>query len=224
MPTAEGTASRALELGASYTRPRYNYACNLFSMPRNVRVHLSLRGNAVFWSDTQWPRSLTIRLTYRFRHRFHARLNVPTALARTAGEIPATYLNKGQAYSVSVTDMAPTKAGPIPGQYRTSIRISFEDWQQGKALATRWQIWKEGLGAVEALQRGAELHGVEYIAAKQVAGDGRKDADVRLERASVDGFSSSGIRDQMARPTATSLCDLTSPPQPSVTVEASRES
>lgn len=35
-------------------------------------------------------------------------LNVPTAMVKLADEIPITYLNKGQVYSISVVDTAPS--------------------------------------------------------------------------------------------------------------------
>jgi CP2 transcription factor len=108
----------------------------------------------------------------------------------TADEIPVTYLNKGQAYSVSIIDTAPapTLPGPTPAQYRTSIRISFEDGQQGQRAAKRWRLWKEGRGTTEAHRRGGILQGVEYVEARDVTEDDSR-TRVNLETASVDGFS-----------------------------------
>jgi hypothetical protein len=106
-----------------------------------------------------------------------------------AGEIPTTYLNKGHAYSVSIIDTAPKIPGPTPVQYRTSIRISFEDGQQGQRSATRWRLWKEGRGTTEAHQRGGKLQGVEYVEAKHATEDGGQEVRINLETASLDGFS-----------------------------------
>jgi hypothetical protein len=109
----------------------------------------------------------------------------------TADEIPVTYLNKGQAYSVSIIDTAPapTLPGPTPAQYRTSIRISFEDGQQGQRSTNRWRIWKEGRGTTEAHQRGGKLQAVEYLEARHAAEDDSQETRVKLETASLDGFS-----------------------------------
>jgi hypothetical protein len=103
----------------------------------------------------------------------------------TADETPVTYLNKGQAYSVSIIDTAPALPGPTPAQYRTSIRISFEDGQH----TNRWRLWKEGRGTTEAHQRGGKLHGVEYLEAGRAADEESQGTRVSLETASLDGFS-----------------------------------
>jgi len=105
-----------------------------------------------------------------------------------ADEIPVTYLNKGHVYSVFIVDTAPIMPRATPVQYRTSIRISFEDGQQGQRLATRWQLWKEGRGTDEAHQRDGKLQGVEYVEARDITKDDSR-TRVNLETASVDGFS-----------------------------------
>jgi hypothetical protein len=123
------------------------------------------------------------------KFRFHVTLNAPTAMIKHADEIPVTYLNKGQAYSVSIVDTA--SAAPLPSgtQYRTFIRISFEDEQQRQRPATCWQLWKEGRGTSEAHQRGGKLQAVEYVEANQPAESDDKRTRVDLDTASFDGFS-----------------------------------
>lgn len=123
------------------------------------------------------------------KFRFHVTLNAPTAMIKQADEIPVTYLNKGQAYSVSIIDTA--QAPPLlPGsRYRTFIRISFEDEQQRQRPATCWQLWKEGRGTNEAHQRGGKLQAVEYVEANQPAESDDKRTRVELDTASFDGFS-----------------------------------
>jgi hypothetical protein len=110
-------------------------------------------------------------------------------MIKHADEIPVTYLNKGQAYSVSIVDTAPTL--PIsPGtRYRTFIRISFEDEQQRQRPATCWQLWKEGRGTNEAHQRGGKLQAVEYVEATQPTESDNKRTRIELDTASFDGFS-----------------------------------
>jgi hypothetical protein len=107
----------------------------------------------------------------------------------TADEIPVTYLNKGQAYSVSINDTAPIVPGPTLAQYRTSIRISFEGEQQGQRSTNCWRLWKEGRGTTEAHQRGGNLQGVEYVEAGHAVEDDSQETRVSLETASLDGFS-----------------------------------
>jgi hypothetical protein len=123
------------------------------------------------------------------KFRFHVTLNAPTAMIKHADEIPITYLNKGQAYSVSIIDTAPTMAAPPGTRYRTFIRISFEDEQQRQRPATCWQLWKEGRGTNEAHQRGGKLQAVEYVEANQPVDGDDKRTRVELDTASFDGFS-----------------------------------
>lgn len=123
------------------------------------------------------------------KFRFHVTLNAPTAMIKQADEIPVTYLNKGQAYSVSIVDTQPNLPVPVGTRYRTFIRISFEDEQQRQRPATCWQLWKEGRGTNEAHQRGGKLQAVEYVEGSQpVEGDDKR-TRVDLDTASFDGFS-----------------------------------
>jgi hypothetical protein len=105
-------------------------------------------------------------------------------------EVPVTYLNKGQAYSISLLDTQPVTSSMSPVKYRTFIRISFEDEQQRQRPASCWQLWKEGRGTNEAHQRGGRLQAVEYVDPSQVGGgevQGRP--RVELESSSFDGFA-----------------------------------
>lgn len=123
------------------------------------------------------------------KFRFHVTLNAPTAMIKHADEIPVTYLNKGQAYSVQIVDTTPSLPIPPGTRYRTFVRISFEDEQQRQRPATCWQLWKEGRGTNEAHQRGGKLQAVEYVEASQPAESDDKRTRVELDTASFDGFS-----------------------------------
>ncbi|KAI5855361.1 CP2 transcription factor-domain-containing protein [Tricharina praecox] len=122
--------------------------------------------------------------------RFHVVLNAPTAMIKHYDEIPVTYLNKGQAYAISIVDTQPPPPSATSLRYRTFIRISFHDETQRGRPAGCWQLWKEGRGTSEAHQRGGKLQAVEYVE-NQTNGDDdkKKKAKVTLEGSSFDGFS-----------------------------------
>lgn len=109
-------------------------------------------------------------------------------MVKHADEIPVTYLNKGQAYSISVVDTSPPPPGAQPRKYRTYIRVSFEDEQQRFKPSTCWQLWKEGRGSSEAHQRGGKLLAVEYVNPNQGADGNQSQRQIELEKASFDGF------------------------------------
>lgn len=123
------------------------------------------------------------------RFRYQITLNAPTAMIRHSDEIPVTYLNKGQAYSMTIVDSLGTSPSPAPIRYRTVVRISFEDEQQRQRPSACWQLWKEGRGLAEAHQRGGKLQAVEYVDPNQGGDEETKRPRVELERASFDCFS-----------------------------------
>ncbi|KAJ0384168.1 hypothetical protein COL922a_008963 [Colletotrichum nupharicola] len=123
------------------------------------------------------------------KFRFHATLNAPTAMIKHADEIPVTYLNKGQAYSLSIVDTNATIPVAPGTKFRTFVRISFEDEQQRQKPGVCWALWKEGRGTNEAHQRGGKLQAVEYVEAGQPTEGDDKRTRIELESASFDGFS-----------------------------------
>ena len=111
-------------------------------------------------------------------------------MIKSADEIPVTYLNKGQAYSLSVGDTSQAQLPSPTARYRTFVRISFEDEQQRQRPAACWQLWKEGRGTNEAHHRGGRLQAVEFVDPTQVTGgDTTGKPRIELETASFDGFS-----------------------------------
>ncbi|PWY92431.1 hypothetical protein BO70DRAFT_367575 [Aspergillus heteromorphus CBS 117.55] len=120
--------------------------------------------------------------------RYHATLRAPTAMINHQTEIPVTYLNKGQAYSLSVIDSTPPPRTGQPLKYRTFIRVSFQEEEQRAKPATCWQLWKEGRGSNEAHQRGGKLQAVEYVDPVQGGIEDTKNRQIKLESSSFDGF------------------------------------
>lgn len=110
-------------------------------------------------------------------------------MIKHSDEIPVTYLNKGQAYAVSISDSMGLGPTPGPIKYRTVIRISFEDEQQRQRPSACWQLWKEGRGLAEAHQRGGKLQAVEFVDPNQGGDEETKRPRVELETASFDCFS-----------------------------------
>lgn len=110
-------------------------------------------------------------------------------MIKHADEIPITYLNKGQAYAVSINDNLGLGPAQGPTKYRTVIRISFEDEEQRQRPSACWQLWKEGRGLAEAHQRGGKLQAVEYVDQNQSGDHDSRRPRVELEKASFDCFS-----------------------------------
>lgn len=103
-------------------------------------------------------------------------------------EIPVTYLNKGQAYSLSVVDSKPPQIPAQPVKYRTYVHVSFEEEEQRSKPSACWQLWKEGRGLNEAHQRGGKLQAVEYVDPMQGTSEDHKHRQIQLVSASFDGF------------------------------------
>lgn len=124
----------------------------------------------------------------RHRFRFHATLNAATAMTKHADEIPITYLNKGQAYTLNVFDSVSLPQTTSSIKYRTCIRVSFEDEQQRLRPGACWQLWKEGRGTNEAHQRGGRLQAVEFVDPNQGGDEETRRSQIELESSSFDGF------------------------------------
>ena len=109
-------------------------------------------------------------------------------MIKSPGDIPITYLNKGQAYGLSIVDSSPPSMSTKPVQYRTFVRVSFQEEEQRAKPAACWQLWKEGRGSSEAHQRGGKLQAVEYVDPFQGGDEDRKGRQVQIENTSFDGF------------------------------------
>lgn len=104
-------------------------------------------------------------------------------------EIPITYLNKCQTYTISVADTMPQHdlISQVP-RYRTSIRIAFEDENQRQRPETCWKLWRDGRGKDEAHKRGGRLQAVEYAKPDSNQGADQR-SNIELTTETFDGFS-----------------------------------
>jgi hypothetical protein len=110
-------------------------------------------------------------------------------MVRRSDEIPITYLNKCQAYTMLIFDTTPPLLQPnVALNYRTYIRVSFEDELQRAQPGAYWKLWKEGRGLSEAHQRGGKLLAVESIDPHLLEVDESRKSQIQLEKASFDGF------------------------------------
>lgn len=123
-----------------------------------------------------------------FSFRYHVTLNAPTAMVKHSDEIPISYLNKGQAYSLSVIDTLPPVSSASPIRYRTFVRVSFEDDEQRAKPGACWQLWKEGRGTSEAHQREGKLLAVEHVDTNQGGDEESRKPQIELLNNSFDGF------------------------------------
>ncbi|KAJ5382755.1 CP2 transcription factor [Penicillium concentricum] len=144
----------------------------------------SVTGSAEF--PTQMAGDMSYAKGEKFR--FNVSLRAPTAMVKNQSEIPVTYLNKGQAYNLSVIDTNPPMINHEPLRYRTFVRVSFEEQEQRAKPSTCWQLWKEGRGTTEAHQRGGKLLAVEYVDPLQGGSDAHRHRQVQVESMCVDGF------------------------------------
>jgi hypothetical protein len=117
-----------------------------------------------------------------------------------------TYLNKGQTYNLTVTDTQPPIKSDRSLEYRTCVRVSFEEEEQRSNPVGSWQLWKEGRGLKEAYDRKSELLAVEYVDPISDGARGQGHPNIQLINASVDGFCVTW----RAHPT-TQVCEYTIP-------------
>lgn len=93
-------------------------------------------------------------------------------------DAPVTYLNKGQTYSLTISDSNPPPVTDGLVRYRTSIRISFEEEEQTSKAKFCWGRWKSNQG------RETPSHAVEFVNLSQDSA-----GQVQLERSWLDGFA-----------------------------------
>lgn len=106
------------------------------------------------------PRTLSCSSPCRFR--FATTLHAATAMLRHSSDIPVTYLNKRQAYTVSVIDNSPAVANKELKRYRTTVRIAFDEEDQRRTAPACWRLWKDGRGTMESGGNPDKLRAIDY--------------------------------------------------------------
>jgi CP2 transcription factor len=109
-------------------------------------------------------------------------------MIKHSDEVPISYLNKGQAYSLLVIDTLPPVSIASSTRYRTFVRVSFEDEEQRTKPGACWQLWKEGRGTSEAHQREGKLLAVEWVDTNQGGDEESRKPQIEVESNSFDGF------------------------------------
>lgn len=94
--------------------------------------------------------------------RFATTLHAATAMLRHPTDIPITYLNKRQAYTISVVDKSPAVQNGEMKQYRTTVRIAFDEEDQRRTAPGCWRLWKDGRGTLESGGNLDKLRAIDY--------------------------------------------------------------
>ncbi|KAM5493162.1 hypothetical protein McanMca71_005427 [Microsporum canis] len=121
--------------------------------------------------------------------RFHSILHAATAMVQCPDDIPTTYLNKGQIYTLTITDTGASNFDYYPLKYRTTIRITFEEEKQRLKPASYWKLWQEGRSANGTYQGDSTPLAVEHVDHNQGDEGKPRYRQVQLERNNLDGFS-----------------------------------
>ena len=95
-------------------------------------------------------------------------------------EVPESYLNKGKIYHLKVVDSMPPIGETENIQYRTSIRITFDQDEQRADPNAYWRLWKENQEPAGRQSRDQKPVAVEYVV--------QDHASMRIEQVSLDGF------------------------------------
>jgi hypothetical protein len=94
--------------------------------------------------------------------RFSTTLHAATAMLRHSSDIPVTYLNKRQAYTVSVIDTSSAVQNKELKRDRTTVRIAFDEEDQRRTAPACWRLWKDGRGTLESGGNPDRLRAIDY--------------------------------------------------------------
>jgi hypothetical protein len=126
--------------------------------------------------------------------RFSTTLHASTAMLRHSSDIPVTYLNKRQAYTISIVDSSPAVQNTEVKRYRTTVRIAFDEEDQRRNAPACWRLWKDGRGTLESggnpdRLRAIDFEPVETRAANDKKGNTETKLQVEESTTSFDRFT-----------------------------------
>lgn len=153
-------------------------------MPHTMTRLFNLRITYVCRLSSKSTPGFKIIFRYRrpvSRNRYRTVLQASTAMIDDLTEVPVTYLNKGQVYYLRTVDLAPVPSNAKTIQYRTLIRITFEQEKQRSDPATYWRLWEMSRGWKKLQNSNKRLTAIEYA--------GKDTPSMHIERISLDGFS-----------------------------------
>jgi len=136
------------------------------------------------------PRNPEIYGQFRFSTTLHA----ATAMLRHSSDIPVTYLNKRQAYTVSVVDTSAAVQNKDLKRYRTTVRIAFDEEDQRRTAPACWRLWKDGRGTLESGGNPDRLRAIDYEPVEtRAANEKKSNTETKLQveesTASFDRFT-----------------------------------
>src|SRR5271156_1129938 len=82
------------------------------------------------------------------------------------GDSYISYLNKRQAYTISVADTSPQVQNSEIKRYRTTVRVTFDE--DGGKAAARWRLWRQGRALDDDLPLD-RLRAIDFDAAETCA-------------------------------------------------------
>ncbi|KAJ5614210.1 hypothetical protein N7528_007864 [Penicillium herquei] len=134
--------------------------------------------------------------------RFYAVLGAPTAMSRNIKDPTLTYLNKGQAYKLSILDSKPQVVDGQTTKYRTFVRVTFDQDTPRSNPTACWQLWREA----RTLKNNAQKEQVEsFPLAVEFAGPVGSNFRYQIEQESFDGFC---ITWEMDSVTSSNFCNI----------------
>lgn len=114
-------------------------------------------------------------------------LDAPVACSHDHDE-EMTYLDRDQAYLISITDSAPSPV-KIALTYRTSIQLSFENDEQTSRSAYYWTLWQSRHVSTDDTMVSRPLRGLEFAASSAVFSGIDQNVSIHLESTAVDSFT-----------------------------------
>lgn len=100
-----------------------------------------------------------------------------------------TYLDRDQAYLITIYDSSPSPGRMSPPKYRTSIQVSFENDEQKRRSEYYWKLWQSSHLSKNATMNSRPLKGLEFAASSALFTGINQNVNIHLENTSIDRFT-----------------------------------